>query len=283
MLFKHKYIQKRLTRCFIETIFGERNGRGKGAGRDRTRACGQLAGTMRSTRQRILQIIQRRRTQTVTGLARELGLAAATVRRHLDILQRDGMVQFGEVRKKTGRPEYAFSLTEPGHESMPKSYGPLLSGLLREFAELDSAQLAGKTGSETLDAALTRLGRAAARRYMDPDAESRAANAVRALRELDFEPEVHDGPSGTRISLSNCPFRSVALTDDAVCSYDSAMLEAILGTPVRRERCISRGHDCCEYLAGAPTVGANPPGGVVPAEAPAAGAPSGVDAKDDIA
>lgn len=241
---------------------------------------------MRSTRQRILQIIQRRRTETVAGLAKELGLAAATVRRHLDILQRDGMVRFGEVRKKTGRPEHAFSLTERGHESMPKHYDSLLSGLLHEFGHLDARQMAGKTGAEALEIALAQLGRGTARRYLDPDAGSRMATAVRALSELEFEPEVQEGPTGTRISLSNCPFRSVALSDDVVCSYDSAMLEAILGTPVRRERCISRGHDCCEYFAEA--VSARPPD--LPRAMPTpvvnvsgAAAISGVDAKGDRA
>ncbi|MBI2965420.1 MAG: ArsR family transcriptional regulator [Chloroflexi bacterium] len=253
---------------------------------------------MGSTRQRILQIVQRRRTETVAGLARELGLAATTVRRHLDILQRDGMVQFGEVRKKSGRPEYAFSLTERGHESMPKGYDALLSGLLREFGELDARQIAGKTGAEAVEAVLTRLGRAAALRYLDPHAGGRAAAAVRALREMEFEPQVQDGPNGTRISLSNCPFRSVALSDDAVCSFDSAMLEAILGTPVKRERCISRGHDCCEYLAEAGTRPADLTGSatdtagvsktdgstaaVERAVASAGGGPSGVDARGDL-
>ncbi|MBI4219886.1 MAG: winged helix-turn-helix transcriptional regulator [Chloroflexi bacterium] len=235
---------------------------------------------MRSTRQRILQIIQRSRTETVAGLARELGLAATTVRRHLDILQRDGMVQFGEVRKKSGRPEYAFSLTERGHESMPKGYDALLSGILREFAGLESRQIAGKSGAEALDAALRRLGRSMALRYLNADAGSRSAAAARALREMEFEPQVEDGPAGTRISLSNCPFRSVALSDDAVCSYDSAMLEAILGRPVTRERCISRGHDCCEYFAEAVTRPVDKSGNNIPAAADTLPAPAtgGVDA-----
>jgi predicted ArsR family transcriptional regulator len=234
---------------------------------------------MRSTRQHILQIIQRSRTETVAGLARELGLAATTVRRHLDILQRDGMVQFGEVRKKSGRPEYAFSLTERGHESMPKSYDVLLSGILRELAGFDSREIAGKSGAEALDAALTRLGRSTALRYLKTDTGNRAATAARAMREMEFEPQVQDGPAGTRISLSNCPFRSAALSHDAVCSYDSAMLEAILGRPVTRERCISRGHDCCEYFAEAEIRPADEPG-VAPTTSAAATAdgPSGLKA-----
>lgn len=204
---------------------------------------------MRTTRQRILQIIQRQHTETVGGLARELNLAPATVRRHLDILQRDGMVEFAEIRKRTGRPEHSFSLTERGHESLPKGYDSLLSALVGEFTRIGAEDIAGKTGSEALDAALTRLGHGVGRGYLNSGTKTRLATAVQALRDGDFEPEVLERQGETRITLGNCPFRSVALADDAVCAYDTAILQAILGTAVRRERCISRGHACCEYVA----------------------------------
>lgn len=74
-----------------------------------------------STRDIILEIIQNRKSETVNGLAQELSLAPATIRRHLDILQRDGLVTFTEVRHGTGRPEFSFSLTERGHETPSKT------------------------------------------------------------------------------------------------------------------------------------------------------------------
>ena len=231
---------------------------------------------MRTTRQRILQIIQRGRSETVGGLARELGLAPATVRRHLDILQRDGLVGFTEVRKGAGRPEHSFSLTERGHESLPKGYDSLLSALVVELGRTDAGEMAGKTGAQALDAAFTRLGHGVAQQCLESSTGTRLATALKALRDRDFEPELSEGPGGTRISLSNCPFRSVALTDDAVCSYDTAILRAILGTPVTRERCINRGHDCCEYVAAAEPPPAGPKG-------PAGIAGTGMDAAQELA
>jgi predicted ArsR family transcriptional regulator len=202
---------------------------------------------MRSTRQSILQIIQRRGSETVGGLAKELGLASATVRRHLDILQRDGLVVFAEVRKGTGRPEHSFTLTEAGHESLPKGYGVLLGGLVGELARTRADEIAGKSGAEALEGALTRLGQAVGRRYVNPGSGEAAAAVLEALRDGNFDPEVRHDPDRTRISLGNCPFRSVALSDDAICSYDAAILESILGTTVVRERCITGGHESCVY------------------------------------
>ena len=66
---------------------------------------------METTRQTILGIL-RRRQATVGDLTTELGLAPATIRRHLDILARDGHVDVSQVRRRTGRPHYLFSLSE---------------------------------------------------------------------------------------------------------------------------------------------------------------------------
>ena len=70
---------------------------------------------MEGTRLGILTLLQHQ-TATVDQLSTKLGLASPTVRRHLDILQRDRFVTFQAVRRKQGRPEHAYSLTEEGHE-----------------------------------------------------------------------------------------------------------------------------------------------------------------------
>jgi len=169
------------------------------------------------------------------------------VRRHLDILQRDGLVVFSEVRKGTGRPEHSFTLTEPGHESLPKGYGALLGELVGELSRTGADEIAGKSGAEALQGALAKLGQAAALRYQGTAEDTPLAAALQALRDGNFDPEARQDGHRTRISLSNCPFRSVALTDDAICSYDSALLQAILGMGVSRERSITKGHAWCEY------------------------------------
>ena len=52
---------------------------------------------MEGTRFKILQLLQSNGNQTVDALATNIGLAPATIRRHLDILQRDRFVDFREV------------------------------------------------------------------------------------------------------------------------------------------------------------------------------------------
>ena len=85
-----------------------------------------------TTRDAILEILRRRDGRSVDDLATELGLAGATVRRHLDVLMRDGHISFSQVRGQTGRPRYAFSLTEAGAEQFGHHYVRMTRRLLRE-------------------------------------------------------------------------------------------------------------------------------------------------------
>ena len=74
---------------------------------------------METTRSKIMDILRRRKEGTVDDLTQALGLAPATIRRHLDILQRDGYITVRAVHRETGRPHYAFSMTEAGEDLFP--------------------------------------------------------------------------------------------------------------------------------------------------------------------
>jgi predicted ArsR family transcriptional regulator len=204
---------------------------------------------MERSREKILRLIQEAGAVNVETLAGKLGLAAATVRRHLDILQRDGMVEYVEVRRHTGRPEYSFSLTERGHESMPKAYDALLTGLLQEIGTRQSGELDGKSGRDVLKESFESLGRKAAAGYMSRASHDPVAAVVQALKDRDFAPDAVRIPGGLRLKLANCPFRSVAMVDQAVCAYDSTLIASVLGSQVRREGCVVEGVTRCTYVA----------------------------------
>ncbi len=204
---------------------------------------------MERSRQRILRIIQHSGAATVESLAKQLALAPATVRRHLDILQRDSLVTFVEVRKPTGRPEYSFTLTDRGHEAMPKSYAPLMLDTLRVIGARTHGQLDGKSGGEVLQAVFQEMGRKAAARWSGGPGRTRAESISAVLAEHGFAPEVTQGKSGLHMKLANCPFRAVAMGDPSVCEFDSNLIEGVLGMPVTRDSCIAKGDSCCVYSA----------------------------------
>ncbi len=60
---------------------------------------------MQETRQRILEIIKMRGQATVNELTRELGLTAVTIRHHLDVLHRAGLIGPPQIlRNRPGSP-----------------------------------------------------------------------------------------------------------------------------------------------------------------------------------
>lgn len=208
---------------------------------------------MEGTRLRILQLLQKNGNDTVDGLAKSIGLASATIRRHLDILQRDRLVAFEEVHKRTGRPEYSFYLTEGGQEALPKDYDHLLSMVIRELTGLTAVDLNGRDGEQVLNLVFQRLSSKVWSAHKGEIAgkglEHRLATLMRLLTQGDFFPETELAGDTLRIKLLNCPFRSVALQNKAVCSFDENLISAMLGVDPAREACIHDGDSGCMYTA----------------------------------
>lgn len=196
--------------------------------------------------------MQKSEDDTVERLATAIGLAPATIRRHLDILQRDRLVAFREVRKKTGRPEYSFYLTEEGHEELPKAYDLLLRLVIRELAGLTVGDTTGRDGDQILEMLFRRLSSQVWSRHeaqlAGKDAKQRLAGLLEVLRSEDFSPEVEIVGETLTIRLVNCPFRSVALENKAVCSFDESLISTMLGVDLTQEECIREGATCCTYV-----------------------------------
>src|SRR3990172_4480018 len=88
---------------------------------------------LQSTRQQILQYLQRHGRATVKELGQLLGLTSTGIRQHLTVLERDGLVAAREERGRVGRPTLVYSLTEKADGLFPKTYDLLASVLLEEI------------------------------------------------------------------------------------------------------------------------------------------------------
>ena len=206
---------------------------------------------MEGTRFRILQLLQSNGNQAVEALASNIGLAPATIRRHLDILQRDRYVDFREVRKKTGRPEYSFFLTEEGQESLPKNYDRLLADTVDKLARLSAEDIDGRDGEQVLELVFESLSHEVFSQHegeiKGKSFSERTEILLNVLEEKEFFPEIELAGSEMRLKLKNCPYRFVALQNQAVCSFDSNIVSAFLSEDVKRPECITSGSAHCIY------------------------------------
>src|SRR5437773_6791904 len=85
---------------------------------------------MEGSRLEILRIINECPNTTVIDIAGKLGLAPISVRYHLNLLERDGMIAIKKVRGTVGRPFNTYSITDNGRDRLPHSYDVLAARIL---------------------------------------------------------------------------------------------------------------------------------------------------------
>ena len=190
---------------------------------------------METTRQLILNILRRRKA-TVDELTKELGLAPATVRRHLDILARDGHIDVAQVRRKTGRPHYLFSLSESGEALFPKQYVRMTNRLIEEIVALTPNETSGRGGNDLADLVFDkmaqRLAHRVAPRIHGSTLSERVRSAAEALAQEGAAFDVEEAEDGYLLSGHGCPCQPLGDRQSRLCAHDQRLLSLLLGADV---------------------------------------------------
>ncbi len=206
---------------------------------------------MESTRQQILGIL-RRRQATVDDLRKELGLAPATIRRHMDILARDGYIDVSQVRRRTGRPHYVFSLTETGEGLFPKHYVRLTNRLIEEIVALGPEETTGRSGVELADVVFERMAQRLARsigpRVHGLGLAERLDSTVAALSDEGIAFDVERADDGYLLVGHGCPCPRIARPGGQACAHDQRLLSMLLNADVTYVEPASLGQEgYCAY------------------------------------
>jgi predicted ArsR family transcriptional regulator len=197
------------------------------------------------TREEILALLRRHDSMGVEELAQELGLAGATVRRHLDVLQRDNFVQVTQVRGGTGRPRHLFSLTEAGADVFPHHYVRMTQRLLSEIVTLGEDETSGRSGKQIADVVFDRMAARIAAEYgprvHGRGLEERARSAVSLIAEEGIDFEIAPDADGVRLLGRGCLCTRVGDEAGSVqpCEHDQMMLQSLIGgivTPLPPEQ-----------------------------------------------
>ncbi len=188
------------------------------------------------TREQILALLRRRERMGVDDLARELKLAGATVRRHLDFLLRDKFVSVAPERGGTGRPRHIFAITDSGSELFRQHYVRMTRRLLSEIVSLSTDETAGRSGAELADLIFAKMAERLAAEYRARVEGDTLAERVRSVAHLlseeglDFE--VVEAPGGSSLLGRGCPCTRLLGEHDGVCDHDRVLLSRILGVEV---------------------------------------------------
>ncbi len=82
---------------------------------------------MEQTRDAVTRLLQEQGASTAAELASQVGVSTGSIRRHMDIMVAEGLLDTELVRQQRGRPVTRYSLSEAGEEETSgASYSRLL-------------------------------------------------------------------------------------------------------------------------------------------------------------
>ncbi|MFI5733182.1 helix-turn-helix transcriptional regulator [Kribbella sp. NPDC051587] len=198
-----------------------------------------------STRDRVARSILTNGPSSAAVLAERLELTPAAVRRHLDHLLDEGLVESREERvygpRGRGRPAKVFVLTDSGRHAFHQAYDDLAATALQFIAE------AG--GDEAVAEFARRRAVEVGQRYRElidaaPDSDKADALA-QALTGDGYAASTAVQGQGTQLCQHHCPVAHVAEQFPQLCEAETEVFATLLGRHVQRLATIAHGDGVC--------------------------------------
>jgi predicted ArsR family transcriptional regulator len=199
------------------------------------------------TRDRVAQLLLERGAATAAELGAQLGLSPAAIRKHLDAMLADDLVETREVRSNTprgrGRPAKAFVLTAAARENFPHFYDGIATAALRWIAEHGGPEAISHFANEQVRPLEVRLRAAVCEAGEDPIA--RAEAIAEALTVEGYAANASTIATGGQLCQHHCPVAHVAAEFPQLCDAETEVISRIVGTHVQRLATIAHGDGVC--------------------------------------
>jgi predicted ArsR family transcriptional regulator len=204
---------------------------------------------MKSTRDLMRDLLAARGEATVGEIAAALGLNPANIRRHLEVMRAEGLVDISIRRGSLGRPSYAYRLTERAEEQTGH-YPRLVNRMFRRIAALPADQAA--LGHALLERVFDGVAEDIAVTYRPlvtgATVEERVAETSAALRDEGIVDHWRKDEDGFHLLNTACPYRRAAEASDVPCHADARVVEMLVGAPVELVARMVDGSPACEYV-----------------------------------
>ncbi len=171
---------------------------------------------------------------TVSELAAELGLTGMGIRRHLEVLEADGLAERTSCPgHRVGRPPNGWRLSATGMELLPRRYDTFVLQLLEDLCE--------QVGEDGVEVVLRRRGEKAADQYRaelagDQTLDQQVAGLARVRDQAGYVAEWHREGDVRMLVENNCAVHRVAERFPAVCAMELALFRKVLGPDVEVTR-----------------------------------------------
>lgn len=213
-------------------------------------------GSERSTRARVARLILEHGPIAASALGERLGLTPAAVRRHLDALLADGMIEPRTVRPRgqrgRGRPAKLFAITDAGRSAFEHAYDDLAGSALRFLAARLGEEAVADFARTQVSGLLRRLE--PVMRQVPPD--QRVQVLAQALSAEGYAASATKAKSGgDQLCQHHCPVAHAAAEFPQLCEAETEAFAQLLGTPVQRLATIAHGDGVCTTHVSPQTLG----------------------------
>lgn len=196
-----------------------------------------------STRDAVARSILENGPSTAVVLGERLGLTPAGIRRHLDLLIADGILEAREphqaLSRGRGRPSKVFVMTDSGREKFEHSYDDLAVAALKFMSAQSGEHLVKAFAQSRADDMERKANTAIAKRANKTEA------LANFLTEQGYAASVEKRPLGEQLCQHHCPIAHVAAEFPQLCEAETEVLSKILGTHVQRLATIAHGDGVC--------------------------------------
>ncbi|WP_272495648.1 helix-turn-helix transcriptional regulator [Bacillus pinisoli] len=202
--------------------------------------------TKKNTRDIILDLLKKEVSLTVNQLTSHLNITHMAVRKHLDLLEKEGFITSSEMKQPMGRPLQLYSLTDKGEQSFPRNYEGLTVEFLNDIKDMygeDTVSLLFKKREE-------RLTEEYKRRLNQPSFQENVTEIVNIQNEKGYMAQLHQlNENSFELVEYNCPIFSVAKDFKVACKCETNLFKTVLNTDhVQRINCKTDGDDHCRFI-----------------------------------
>jgi predicted ArsR family transcriptional regulator len=195
------------------------------------------------TRDAIARSILENGPSTASTLSERLALTPAGIRRHLDHLVADGILEARDPRvgstRGRGRPSKVFLMTDEGRSKFEHSYDDLAVAALKFMAAHSGDHLVNAFAESRAEDIERKATTYLAKRAKKVDA------LATFLTEQGYAASVEKRGTGEEICQHHCPIAHVAAQYPQLCEAETQAFSRLLGTHVQRLATIAHGDGVC--------------------------------------
>ncbi len=200
------------------------------------------------TRREIVRLLLESGSITAAEIGTRLGISAAGVRRHLDVLVDGGDAEAQPAAAwqhvGRGRPAKRYRLTAAGRAKLDHTYDDLASAAIRQLREIGGDEAVRSFARRRIDTILAGVAAAGSEAEVE-DAAERVAQALSGAGYATTTTRVGGPAQGIQICQHHCPVSHVAEEFPELCQAEQQAISEVLGTHVQRLATIVNGDCAC--------------------------------------